>query len=429
MAEVVKFDPNTGKPLAEGQTVMFEGRAYTGGSTAIGGTTTTSKTYTQGDKYYSPTGQYQGIVNYDANTGTKLSSGQTTTQYTPTSLKAPAPIAPLPQPTTNNLADTSVAGATQYSQQLGTQFDTKVNTEQTAYDKLSKEIEGLMSTTTGRGAEQLKQEQQAGIPQMQQQLQGINSQIQTKLAEFKVVQDQYAQTIQYQEGKPIPMDNIIGRTAEINRSLALQKNSFASDIGLLQAQAQGLQGQLELAQNTADRAVDLKYQDATTLLNVKLAQLDLIKDRLNSAESKQAAELEMQYRRELDQMDIQKAGEKDLNATLLNAMQNYPDAGISLTDTLEQANAKIVSNSKIYLDEIRGPSTGSSSTTLKAPTAYQIQSGDTLYNIAKKLGITLEALLSVNGAVDPNNLRPGQIINLPTKTTTSSSSGVGFDDL
>ena len=135
---------------------------------------------------------------------------------------------------------------------------------------------------------------------------------------------------------------------------------------------------------------------------------------------------------------IEDAYEKDKNQALLNAMQKYPDAGILLTDTLEVANQKITSTSKIYQDQIRLPVSSSGSTTVKAPTTYSIKSGDTLFNIAQSRGITLESLIAVNPSVDPNNLQPGQIINLPTSSSTyktssttstsGSSGGLSFDD-
>jgi hypothetical protein len=145
-----------------------------------------------------------------------------------------------------------------------------------------------------------------------------------------------------------------------------EKNSFAADIGLLQAQASAMQGNLEAAQATADRAVDLKYQDALSVIDVKFQQLKLLEGKLNREESKLAEQLKVKYEKEKNKMSIQMAQEKDLNATLLNAMQTYPDAKISLNDTIETANAKIVANSKIYANKVRlvgGGSTGGGGTT------------------------------------------------------------------
>lgn len=52
-----------------------------------------------------------------------------------------------------------------------------------------------------------------------------------------------------------------------------------------------------------------------------------------------------------------------------------------------------------------------------APKTYTIKAGDTLYDIATRNGLKVDALIAANSAVNPLNLRPGQIINLPTSST------------
>ncbi len=44
---------------------------------------------------------------------------------------------------------------------------------------------------------------------------------------------------------------------------------------------------------------------------------------------------------------------------------------------------------------------------------YIVQSGDSLYSIAIRFGITLDQLLAANGSVDPNNLQVGQQLIIP----------------
>ncbi|KAL8897596.1 MAG: hypothetical protein Q9207_007131, partial [Kuettlingeria erythrocarpa] len=45
--------------------------------------------------------------------------------------------------------------------------------------------------------------------------------------------------------------------------------------------------------------------------------------------------------------------------------------------------------------------------------SYTIQSGDTFWAIAKKLGLSVDALRAANPGVDPSSLKVGQVINLP----------------
>lgn len=44
---------------------------------------------------------------------------------------------------------------------------------------------------------------------------------------------------------------------------------------------------------------------------------------------------------------------------------------------------------------------------------YQVQEGDTAYSIASRLGLSLFDLLAGNEAIDPDDLEPGQVIDIP----------------
>lgn len=44
---------------------------------------------------------------------------------------------------------------------------------------------------------------------------------------------------------------------------------------------------------------------------------------------------------------------------------------------------------------------------------YKIQKGDTLYAIAKRLGVSVDALQAANHSLNPTTLQVGQVINLP----------------
>lgn len=44
---------------------------------------------------------------------------------------------------------------------------------------------------------------------------------------------------------------------------------------------------------------------------------------------------------------------------------------------------------------------------------YTVITGDTLYNIAKRNGVTLNALIAANPRINPNNLMIGQILCIP----------------
>ncbi|HHV27445.1 LysM peptidoglycan-binding domain-containing protein [Anaerosalibacter bizertensis] len=44
---------------------------------------------------------------------------------------------------------------------------------------------------------------------------------------------------------------------------------------------------------------------------------------------------------------------------------------------------------------------------------YTIRSGDTLYELARRNGTTVQAIMAINPGINPNNLRVGQIICIP----------------
>lgn len=49
---------------------------------------------------------------------------------------------------------------------------------------------------------------------------------------------------------------------------------------------------------------------------------------------------------------------------------------------------------------------------------YTVKSGDTLTDIARKYGTTVEALVASNGIQNKNLIYVGQVLQIPTKETT-----------
>jgi LysM repeat protein len=50
-----------------------------------------------------------------------------------------------------------------------------------------------------------------------------------------------------------------------------------------------------------------------------------------------------------------------------------------------------------------------------AAASYTVQSGDTLSGIARKFGVTVDAIVKANNIADPSRTRPGQIFVIPAK--------------
>lgn len=248
---------------------------------------------------------------------------------------------------TSPLADSLVIGSNTSIAEIMKQL----TPPETATDKKQQTLLDDMSSLTGdlaqKASEQLTTEQSAGLPALRQQFADINSQILSKTAEYKVLQTA-------NQNKPISMNTIIGNERQI-------LNAQASDIGLLQARALGLQGQIEMAQATVDRAIDLKYSTIQAQLSVKQAQLDAIQPELNKQEKQQALAQQLLITERQNALNDAKAIEKEKRSVALNLMSKYPDAGITFDDTAQTAQAKL-SGSRIYQEQVRPPSSGGTTT-------------------------------------------------------------------
>lgn len=78
------------------------------------------------------------------------------------------------------------------------------------------------------------------------------------------------------------------------------------------------------------------------------------------------------------------------------------------------------------VDTLPPIATTTTTTTLPATTTtwigtYTVQSGDTLGNIAKALGLRLADLIAFNPGINPDRIDVGQVIQVPPPTTTVAS--------
>lgn len=241
--------------------------------------------------------------------------------------------------------DTTTAYAKTVADQTKTALTTS-DTTQTAEGKQASNLTTMMSelldTTKGQSAMLSAEQAKAG---------GANEiKIQTTTASNKLaslIAEREALTVD-NEGKPVTMDSIVGRQRQINAVLD-------SKIFTQTAVIKVLQGNYDDALEDAQRAVDTKYAPIIEKYNIWKEQLALLQPTLTAQEKIRAEAVDATKAKALSDTNVLIANAKDLSATLLNQMQTYPDAGITLQDTIQSANTKITSKSKIYQDKIRGP--------------------------------------------------------------------------
>lgn len=65
------------------------------------------------------------------------------------------------------------------------------------------------------------------------------------------------------------------------------------------------------------------------------------------------------------------------------------------------------------------PTTVGPSTT--APRYYEVQRGDTLFNIADAFSLPIPAIMELNGIEDQNDIQAGQILELPSRSIVATS--------
>ncbi|MEK7180139.1 MAG: peptidoglycan-binding domain-containing protein [Patescibacteria group bacterium] len=214
---------------------------------------------------------------------------------------------------------------------------------------INADLEGLK----GRGASQLEAEQANGVNAKKQALQSVQNQMNIKLAEFKVKQVAYEKLAVDAEGRPVTMGTIIGQQAQIQRMALAEKNAAAAEIGLLQAQALGLQGDLQFAQESANRAVDLRYQDVVDSIKIRQEQLTLLEGQLTKQEKIRSDAIILYLNDQKTKIAIAQANEKELAKFNLDSMTKYPSAGVRVNDSYETTQRKILGSSEYKLEQAK----------------------------------------------------------------------------
>jgi hypothetical protein len=255
----------------------------------------------------------------NALTNPNLQSLEGNQAITPQALQ-PQPTAPLPSATptpaptqSQNLASDLIAT-----------FDLSQQ-EQKAVEKRDSGLDQYLADLTGLEgqAQALKEEQnKAGVNTFRQELNNINSQILKKQAEVNQDDIQLVANMRAEERRDtlLPFAQIgqakLAGDAQIVRAL-----KFA-EIGVLNAQALAKQGDISLAQQTAEEAVAVKYAPYKDRITTYENTLKALEPYLTSAEKKQAALQQTKGQMIMREIEKEEAREKEVFATAFALQKN-----------------------------------------------------------------------------------------------------------
>jgi len=226
---------------------------------------------------------YNGVVNPTA--AQRGMAPVSSSPNVPVNQVMPTQALNLPQPSTDTSEADGMAATAKVASKTLEDYIKELTPKETETSKkasaIASQLESLLGQSAGQSEALLKAENQLGLPALQKQLADLNSNILTTSAA-------YDKRWFDQEQRIVPMSSIVGTQAAIRRSQA-------ADIGFLNARALGLSGQITAAQDTAKRAVEMKYAPILEQIDIKLKQLEVIQPILDKEEKVRAQALQMKY--------------------------------------------------------------------------------------------------------------------------------------
>ena len=194
--------------------------------------------------------------------------------------------------------------------------------------ELSTKISALLPSTFGETQALADAKKQYQVNELSKNLNDINSQILMKQAELNKDDASLAMGIQNIEDKPIAMEFITGQQASVQRQAQIARMAKNAEIGILNARALGLQGNIELATKMAEEAVDLKYAPIKETINLYSAQLKALEPLLSADEKKVAREQEIKTKLAMNEVEQKQANEKKIQELILNASSQGASSGL-----------------------------------------------------------------------------------------------------
>jgi hypothetical protein len=243
-----------------------------------------------------------------AGTQPASSTGINSSNLTPTQpINLPPPVQS--PDTTNSI----VGGAQQTSKSVQDYVNQLTPTQPTAADQqqqsILNSIAGLTGQDTGKDQALLDAQHVTGATQDQADLTSLNNQLLTKTASYN------------QQFANLGGNNSVETSAVLNAQTAGLQRAQAADIGLTTAQIQAKQGDLTLAMNTAQNAVNAKYSTIEDNIKTQQAQLAALAPALSAEEKTTALAQQQVLKDQADAVQAKKDAETQINNVALQAAQ------------------------------------------------------------------------------------------------------------
>ena len=231
-------------------------------------------------------------------------------------------------PDESDTSDAIVAGAGAMTKEDYKDLLTPEDTEKKAEEAtVESEVSGILEELKGLPEERQEMLEEAGVPDISREYAQLNTKIRTKIAEYDALDAEL-------ENQPISMQII-------RRQQSSLKRARASEIGMLQARAQGLAGEIATAKQTINESIDLKFQTAELSIGYYQNQLENIRDDIAKEDATDYAAAQLMIDDLRQEQADRKEEEKNIQNLVITAQQNGADSRlldmIGSANTLEEA--------------------------------------------------------------------------------------------
>lgn len=180
----------------------------------------------------------------------------------------------------SNFATGALQGLTQQEQNDRNLLATQ---EQATLD-----VANLFEGLRGEKTDLRQQEVAFGVDDTRGRLTTLNNLIVQKIAEVQQDDIRLLDSLQTISDQAIPMEFITGQQASVEQRARIARGLKMAEIGILNARVTAEQGNLKLALDQAQRAVDTKYAPIREMLQIRTAQLEALSPLFDRAEKREA---------------------------------------------------------------------------------------------------------------------------------------------